>query len=153
MTDTLANQIMIIQARGFHYAGGDMTRWTSAKPIYINYCRTMRLNGRKPETCHPSSIFKSCTGFSSITRSNIGGRCGLQVLDPTVAWILSRVGPTIRRGRGYPYLIVRLWSPIFVDYLSSSAVTIVPWQVITAQGNTRLVPRTHSSPEWPQHGR
>ena len=72
----------------------------------------MRLNGRKPETCHPSSIFKSCTGFSSITRSNIGGRCGLQVLDPTVARIWSSVSPTIRRGRGYPYLIVRLWSHI-----------------------------------------
>ena len=24
--------------------------------------------------------------------------CGFQVIDPTVAWILSRVGPTIRRG-------------------------------------------------------
>ena len=30
----------------------------------------------------------------------------------------------IRRGRGYPYLIVRLWSHIFLDCLLSSAVTL-----------------------------
>ena len=30
--------------------------------------------------------------------------CGFQVIDPTVAWILSRVGPTIRRGHRFvPY--------------------------------------------------
>ena len=27
--------------------------------------------------------------------------CGFQVIDPTVAWILSRVGPTIRRGHRF----------------------------------------------------
>ena len=27
--------------------------------------------------------------------------CGFQVVDPTVAWILPRVGPTIRRGHRF----------------------------------------------------
>ena len=49
--------------------------------------------------------------------------CGFQVLDPTVAWIGPTI-PTIRRGREYPRLTVRLWSPIFLDYLLSSAVTL-----------------------------
>ena len=77
-------------------------------------------------------MFKGGTGFSSTTRSNIGGRCGFQVLDQAVAWILSRGGPTIRREVVdirfllYDYY---LWSPIFLDYLllsaeMSSAVTL-----------------------------
>ena len=54
------------------------------------------------------------------------GMCGFQILDPTVAWILSSVGLTIRRGRGYPYLFARLWSPMFLDYLLSPVVTYCP---------------------------
>ena len=67
---------------------------------------------------------KAVLGSPVLLVQNIEGRCGFQVLDPTVAWILSRVGPTIRRGRGYPYLVVRLWSPMFLDYLLSSVVTL-----------------------------
>ena len=29
--------------------------------------------------------------------------CGIQVIDPTLAWILFRVGPTIRRGRRFVF--------------------------------------------------
>ena len=90
------------------------------------YCCTIHLNGRKPETSHPSSMFKRCTGFSSSTRWNTGGRCGFQVVDLRVAWIWSSVGPTIHRDRGYPNDIVRLWSPMFLDYLLSPVVTYCP---------------------------
>ena len=92
--------------------------------IYTNYCCTMPLNIRKPETCHFFLMFQSCTGFSSIPCWNIGGRWGFQVLDSTVIWILSSEGPTIHWGRGHPYRIVQLCSHIFLDYLLPSAVTL-----------------------------
>ena len=86
------------------------------------------LNGRKAQACRSSYMTKSGTGFSSITRLIIGGRCGFQVLDHAVPWVLSRGGPTIRRGRGYPDLIEWLWPPIFLDYLSLSAEV---WSAVT----------------------
>ena len=50
--------------------------------------------------------------------------CGFQVIDPTVAWILSRVGPTIRRVIGsYWYLIVRLTVVVRIPRLLAVVVS------------------------------
>ena len=49
-----------------------------------------------PGLFDPEILHGPCRAF------NKWGFCMFQVLDPTVAWILSSVGPTIRRSRGYP---------------------------------------------------
>ena len=71
----------------------------------------------------PTHILASCSRRTKRTRNERKGCgrkymnycdvCGFQVLDQADAWVLSRGGPTISRGRGYPYPIVRLWPPIF----------------------------------------
>ena len=72
------------------------------------------------------------------------GFCGFQVLDPTVAWILSSVGPTIRRGRGYPYLNCTTVVTHIPGLLVAVGSDIVPWQVIAAESDARLVSRTRA---------
>ena len=41
---------------------------------------------------------------------------GFQVIDPTVAWILSRIGPTIRRGHGFVSYCRTDWTCVLQDH-------------------------------------
>ena len=68
------------------------------------------------------------------TSLGIRPMCGFQVIDPTVAWILSHVGPTIRRGHR------------FVSFCTN-VVECIPWllAVVVSLNNFATPPLLHIS--------
>ena len=84
--------------------------------FFIVWQRSVGGQGRLP-------IRRRCAGRCATDETaTMGSRVST---GPSHAWVYwPRGGPTIRRGRGY--LIVRLWPPIFLDYLLSSAAVTLP---------------------------